>query len=84
VKVYKWNVPVDDHYHPIGSGKVVHVATLSAKAVSVWTEHEDGSTASRPARVYVTGQPIPDNEEHLGTVITTNGKSAWHVYGGTS
>lgn len=90
-RVLKWDVPVDDHDHPIGSGRVVHVACQGTPyVVQVWTEEPvPGDRASgtrtepRRVRVYGTGQEIPDYDEHLGSVVTyVNGTPlVWHCFG---
>lgn len=88
-QVLKWSVPVDDQDHPIGTGRVVHVACQSGvvDVVSVWTEetaHTYGQ--SRRARAYGTGQPIPEDDEHIGTALAPVHPPktlVWHIYGGT-
>lgn len=84
-RVLKWPVPVDDHEHPIGAGKVVHVDCAGeSRVVYVWTEQH--ATTRRTghglssARVYGTGQPIPDDAEHIGSAVTAGGMLVWHVY----
>lgn len=79
-RVLKWPVPVDDTDHPIGAGRVVFVDAQGHRArVFVWTEEPHGlAEAVRRARVYGTGQPIPDGDIHIGTTIA--GPFVWHVY----
>lgn len=87
-RVLKWSVPVDDQDHPIGGGRVVHVACQSGvvDVVQVWTEEaDDVPRAVRHARVYGTGQRIPESDEHIGTALTPVHPPktlVWHVYGG--
>lgn len=87
-RVLKWNVPVDDHDHPIGGGPVVHVGcqTGVVDVVQVWTEEPvPGVRGQRRVRVYGTGQPIPEGDVHIGSVIapvTPPKTLVWHVYGG--
>ena len=84
MKVLKWDVPVDDHDHLIGGGKVVHVACQRRpEVVQVWTEETDESllNVGRRARVYGTGQEIQEGDKHLGSVVTHSGNLVWHVYG---
>lgn len=81
-RVLKWAVPVDDHDHPIGGGPIVHVGTQGGDntVVCVWTEESDTTLmATRRARVYGTGQPLPESDVHLGSVVA--GPFVWHVYG---
>lgn len=80
-RVLKWSVPVDDGYHPIGSGKVCLVACqYGPDTVQVWTEETD-TPVVRSAKVIGTGHNAPDFTEHLGSVITANGALVWHLYG---
>lgn len=87
-RVLKWSVPVDDHDHPIGAGRVVHVGCQAGAVdvVSVWTEETaHDADQSRRARVYGTGQPIPETDEHIGTAIAPVQPPrtlVWHIYGG--
>lgn len=83
-RVLKWSVPVDDQDHPIGAGRVVHVACQAGvvDVVQVWTEEISSGGVIAPirsARVYGTGQPIPEHAEHIGTV-TPPRTLVWHVY----
>ncbi len=83
-KVLKWHIPVDDRDHPIGSGPVVLVGCQNGDytAVQVWTE-ESGPVTPRRARVYGTGQRLPANDAHIGSVVapTLPPKTlVWHVY----
>lgn len=79
-RILKWTVSVDDRDHPIGSGRVVLVACqFSSRSVQVWTdEPHDTEVEPRPARVYGTGQPLPADDEHIGSATTDNGL-VWHV-----
>lgn len=83
-RVLKWNIPVDDQDHPIGSGPVVLVGCQNGdhRNVQVWTEEVEPITPRR-ARVYGTGQPLPGGDVHIGSVIapTVPPKTlVWHVY----
>lgn len=89
-RVLKWVVPVDDQDHPIGSGPVVLTAVqrlgnaeTPAGFVTVWTEETGTPPAPllRSARVYGTGQPVPEHDEHIGSCI--DGPLVWHVYAST-
>lgn len=79
-RVLKWPVPVDDADHPIGAGPVVFVEAQGYRStVFVWTEEpQDVAHAVRRARVYGTGQPIPNDDVHIGSTIA--GPFVWHVY----
>lgn len=86
-RVLKWTVEVDDEFHSIGDGRIVHVDSQFGERdrVQVWTEQEVSGPvvkAARQARVFGTGQPIPDGFEHIGSVIpvSASGHLVWHVY----
>lgn len=78
-RVLKWTVPIDDHDHPIGSGPVVLVGSQNESwdVVQVWTDEADDPEI-RSARVYGTGQPVPADDKHLGSVIVA--PLVWHVF----
>lgn len=80
MRVLKWNVPVDDKPHEIGSGSVVLVACQNGpEAVQVWTE-EETKYRLRKARVYGTGMVVRDGATHLGSTMALDGALVWHVY----
>lgn len=88
--VLKWTVPVDDQWHPIGDGKVLHVTSQFGKRdeVQVWTEQE----LDQDQRVYIrkprgaliigTGHKVPEGAEHIGSVVplSAGGHLVWHCY----
>lgn len=87
MRVLKWPVPVDDREHPIGDGPVLHVGCQGddVAVVYVWTleGNEDRVLSGRGARVYGTGQRLPDyvgTGYHLGSVITADGALVWHCF----
>lgn len=76
-RIFKWTIPVDDRDHPIGGGPVVHVACQHGPgSVQVWTDESD-ELAATSARVYGTGQPLPPDDEAVGSAIA--GPFVWHV-----
>lgn len=79
-RVLKWNVPVDDQPHEIGSGRVLHVACqYGPESVQVWTL-EYGEPTTRLAQVFGTGQPLPGTvDAHLGSTVTARAL-VWHVF----
>lgn len=78
-RVLKWTIPVDDKPHPIGRGRVVHVACLYGPGqVEVWTEEYGSGVERRMAQVYGTGHTFSDGGEVAGSVITDVG-IVWHV-----
>lgn len=89
-RALRWTVPVDDQWHQIGGGKVLHVDARRGPAqVEVWTLEETpadwprtDNTVPRTVRVYGTGHPIADvDTEHIGSVIVADGALVWHVFG---
>lgn len=91
-RVFKWPVPVDDHWHPIGVGKVVLVDSQFGHndLLHVWTEEECGpdgkmlhSELVRAAMVIGTGHVVPDLTEHIGSKVAAGGHLVWHVYVGS-
>jgi hypothetical protein len=87
VRVLKWDVPVDDHVHRIGSGDIIHVACQSSPdVVQVWTEEVDEPNLDRRVTVVGTGHVYPSNKvddenghwHAVGTALTNIGL-VWHV-----
>lgn len=83
-RVLKWSVPVDDRAHEVGAGQVVLVAcqTGAVDEVQVWTE-EFGDGLTRLARAFGTGQPMPEDAGHLGSVVVPVHPPktlVWHIY----
>lgn len=80
-RILKWTIPVDDHDHPIGIGAIVHVDVQGQRAdlVQVWTDEWDTGGRVVSARVYGTGQPIPEDGEILGSALAAGGALVWHV-----
>lgn len=82
--VLKWTIPVDDEWHPVGAGPVLHVASQFGKIseVQVWTEevYETRSESITSATVIGTGHSVPDDADPLGSVVTSGGHLVWHVY----
>lgn len=91
-RTLRWSVPVDDQWHQIGAGKVLHTEVRSrSDVVEVWTLETTGpdwpsqnAVKTRTVRVYGTGQPISEaDSEHIGTALTPGGALVWHVFGAT-
>lgn len=78
-RVLRWDVPVDDDWHEIGGGRVVHVAARAHRKrpgdlVEVWTlegAHPPGTTepGKRSVIVIGTGQPAPARTHYVGTAV---------------
>lgn len=80
-RVLKWDVPVDDQPHKIGTGRVVHVACQGGpESVQVWTIELPEPARSRPVQVFGTGQPIPGQWAHIGSTLAADGALVWHVF----
>lgn len=77
----KWTIPVDDKAHIVGGGPVLHVASQfgSSDEVHIWTEEVAEFDSKRLAQIVATGQVIPDDYIHLGSVIVQGGHLVWHV-----
>jgi hypothetical protein len=84
MRVLRWEIPVDDQWHQIGGGRVLHTACRppSATTVHIWTlEPENTAIAPRHACVIGTGHRVPmDAGDHLGTAITHDDALVWHVF----
>lgn len=79
-RVLRWEVPVDDAWHKVGAGAVVHVAAREYKRkpgdlVEVWTLEEGPDAgpwaghATRAVTVVGTGHPLPADVYHIGTAV---------------
>lgn len=79
-RVLRWDVPVDDEWHEIGAGRVVHVASRAHRKrpgdlVEVWTLEErpfpgtDELEGPRLVRVFGTGHEVPDEAHYIGTAV---------------
>lgn len=93
MKVLKWPVPIDDQWHDIGAGPVALVDVRADKEheACVWTIEDDDKVdldivPKRKARVFSTGQHVPDEAVHLGSYqdITPRWRLVWHVFGRVS
>lgn len=87
-RVLKWNVPVDDHPHKIGTGRVLHVGCQHGpESVQVWTLESDQPSQWKPVQVFGTGQPVPAQWAHIGTAVFLRStpfgvvsELVWHVF----
>lgn len=80
LRVLKWNVPVDDRPHEVGTGRVLHVACQHGpESVQVWTL-ELGEPHTRLAQVFGTRQLLPAAvDAHLGSTVVAR-TLVWHVF----
>ena len=78
LKIFRYEIPVDDRWHEMAVGDILHVAARRPDVVEFWAFDRIG--LSRWLRVYGTGQPITDGiVAHHGTVITADGQLVWHL-----
>ncbi len=78
-RVLRWDVPVDDQWHVIGAGAVVHVAARTHRErvgdlVEVWTLEEtpgvDTSDLRKVSvRVFGTAHQVPHGVYHIGSAV---------------
>jgi len=80
-RVLRWDVPVDDGWHEIGAGAVVHVAARAHRErpgdlVEVWTlESSPGAgldpseLRKRSVSVFGTGHLLPRDAQHIGSAV---------------
>lgn len=76
-RVLRWDVPVDDDWHPIGTGRAVHVAARGHRKrpgdlVEVWTLEDGPDTGpwevpTRLVTVVGTGHAVPAGSYYIGT-----------------
>lgn len=87
-EVWKVDLPIDDEWHGYPMAKIVHVACqygALTNTVQVWFEAttdlpEGYQDTTHNLRVFGTGQPVPEDAEHVGTAIMAGGRLVWHVY----
>ena len=81
-QVLRWDVPVDDEIHPIGSGKVVMVGSRQPGVVEVWTDEADESVlVDRFVQVFAAGHLVPELATHIGSTIDGGtDRLVWHVF----
>lgn len=78
-EIYRFEVPVDDRWHEIpGCGTPLHVGCRDTLIVEFWAWRQDG-TKPLHLRVFGTGQPIPVDATHHGTVVAPGGRLVWHL-----
>lgn len=67
---------------PVGASAKVVLAAIQRGTVTLWFEVRDDDPVSEPRifQVFGTGEDLPPNVEHVGSVITENGDYVWHFY----
>lgn len=78
--IHKASIPVDDHWHRVDIGRIVHVdCQRSPHDVEIWYEVDDARPVERREfRVYGTGHWIDPLTDHVGTVVLEMGL-VWHL-----
>lgn len=82
--VWKYEIPVDDQWHPVPTPLPAVVVNVDSKGalgtVAVWAEvtTNSGETSKRRMRAFGTGQPIPKGAVYVGTALA--GPLVWHIY----
>lgn len=86
-RVLKWTVPVDDQWHPVGAGPVIHVASQFGYAdlMQIWTVEEcsvDGAPYQKPMGCLIvgTGHRVPDFTESIGSMVVADGALVFHAF----
>jgi len=75
--VYRHEVPVDDGWHELHTGQILHVASRHIDTVEVWALSDDPTF--RKFRVFGTGQPDVTGT-YVGTAIVPGGALVWHLF----
>lgn len=77
--VYKYDLPIDDEWHALPMGNIVHVGSaVNGVSIRVWIEQRPLESHALQYRVFGTGHAIEDFHEHVGT--TLDGRFVWHIY----
>lgn len=85
MKIYRYEVPVDDQPHTFkltkgDLGRVRYVAG-NLFTVEFWAEHWDGVPEGEVTfRVFGTGMEIPAEAQYAGTAPRTREGLVWHLY----
>lgn len=76
-RILKTEIPIDDQWHTVQTGDVLHVGQQSADTLTFWWE-ETADVRARRLRVFGTGHEIPDDTTYAGTVEASMGL-VWHL-----
>jgi hypothetical protein len=85
--IWRHEVPIDDQWHLVACGRVLHVDARTSGVVEFWALHWT-PTVDRPLpparefRVFGTGHPLPGHHlghkvNHVGSVAI--GPFVWHL-----
>jgi len=81
MRVLKWPLRLDESEQKVGGGRIALIDTQSANSGQpvVWTLEAGYEPESyRTVRVYGTGQAIPDDWGHVGSVNAP--PFVWHIF----
>ena len=76
--IYKYELPIDDEWHKLPMGKVVHIGRALGDMVHVWIQQYPLEQDWFKYRVVRTGQAVSKWHFYIGTTI--NEPYVWHVY----
>lgn len=83
VRVWRYEVPVDDQWHPITlTGRILHVGCRSPWTVEFWATHVDGPHVVEWTSEFIvvgTNHPWPDHANWVGTVVAPGDRLVWHL-----
>jgi hypothetical protein len=82
VKVFRYELPVDDEIHDVPAGKVLMVNAPRLDVVEVWIETEGGEFG-QGLTVVGTGHEVQEAWTHVGSCIyqlSVVTRLVWHVY----
>lgn len=82
MNVYCYEVRVNNADHEFElTGPILSVGCRHTDAVEFWALHRGGATTHvRTFRVFGTGQSVPEDWMHVGTVRNPDGVFAWHLF----
>lgn len=79
VRVYRYEVPVDDRVRELElSGDIVMVACRSRGVVELWAIAGVREPVSRLFQVFGTGHEVPPWATYVGTAL--DGGLVWHLF----
>lgn len=84
--VYRYEIPVDDEWHELKIGEILHVAARTPHFVEIWTLAVEVPLTTVELRVFGTGQPLPSGYggaplRYLGTALPTYAPElVWHLF----
>lgn len=92
MRVLKTEIPVDDSWHDVEIGSILHVDTQYPEIVAIWwMDSEVSPPRRRRFRVYGTGHKIealsndihalaPSSPVWVGTAVVPTHRLVWHLF----